>query len=256
MKSERKEEESGGGNSGVELNQKWDMGRLVDLTCDYFNGMPVDMTGTLPSFHMRELDKEMEALCLGREYRSYTQEVRMCVQAGNYLETGAHLYPEMESVADVGLERLFVSTVVMHVTKGKDEKVTAADLDRALADLGETIHPGDAILVATGYNRFGSSDIRCELTPHFSYDAIDWAVSQKPSILASDMASWHDGEEEPSFWPMLMRSGVLVIGSLMNVAEIAVPRIRLIALPMKIRGACAAPCRLIAVLPSQRTETS
>ena len=255
MKSNRTGERSGGGISGVALNQTWDVGRLVDLTCDYFNGMPVDMTGTLPSFRMRELDEEMEALCRGREYRSYTQEVRMCVQAGNYLETGAHLYPEMESISEVGLERLFVSAVVMHIPRGKDEKVTAADLGRALADLGETIHPGDAILVATGYDRFGSGDIRCELTPHFSYDAIDWAVNQEPSILASDMASWHDGEEEPSFWPMLMRSGVLVIGSLMNVAEIAAPRIRLIALPMKIRGACAAPCRLIAVLPSQRAES-
>ena len=240
----------GEGNPGVELNQTWDMGRLVDHTCDYFNGMPVDMTGTLPSFQMRELDEEMEALCRGREYRSYTQEVRMSVQAGNYLETGAHLYPEMESVADVGLERLFVSAVVLHIPRGKDEKVTGADMDRALAELGETIHPGDAVLVATGYNRFGSKDTRCDLTPHFSYDAIDWAVSRKPSILASDMASWHDGEEEPSFWPMLMRSGVLVIGSLMNVSAITVHRIRLIALPMKIRGACAAPCRLIAVLPS------
>lgn len=140
--------------------------------------------------------------------------------------------------------------VVLNIPRDKDEKVTAADLGLALGELGEKIHPGDAILVATGYNRFGSSDVRCELTPHFSYDAIDWAVSRKPSILASDMASWHDGEEEPSFWPMLMRSGVLVIGSLMNVSTITVHRIRLIALPMKIRGACAAPCRLIAVLPS------
>ncbi len=255
MNAERNTEPGGGGTPAVELNQTWDMGRLVDLTCDYYNGMPVDMTGTLPSFQMRELDEEMEALCRGREYRSYTQEVRMCVQAGNYLETGAHLYPEMESIADVGLERLFVSAVVLHIPRGKDEKVTAADLDGALAGLGETIHPGDAILVATGYSRFESNDVRCDLTPHFSYDAIDWAVRRGPSILASDMASWHDGEEEPSFWPMLMRSGILVIGSLLNVAEITAPRIQMIAMPMKIRGACAAPCRLIAVLPSHRTET-
>ena len=255
MNVDRTPESDAGGNPAIQLNQTWDMGRLVDLTCDYFNGMPVDMTGALPSFRMRELDEEMEALCRGREYRSYTQEVRMCVQAGNYLETGAHLYPEMESVADIGLERLFVSAVVMQLPRGKDEKVTAADLDRALASLGETIHPGDAILVSTGYNRFGSNDIGCDLTPHFSYDAIEWAVNRRPSILASDMASWHDGEEEPSFWPMLMRSGVLVIGSLLNLAEITAPRIRLIALPMKIRGACASPCRLIAVLPSSGADT-
>ena len=76
MKSNRTDEGSGGGVPAVELNQTWDVGRLVDLTCDYFDGMPVDMTGTLPSFRMRELDEEMEALCRGREYRSYTQEVR------------------------------------------------------------------------------------------------------------------------------------------------------------------------------------
>ena len=125
MKADQSSESGVARNSSIELNQTWDMGRLIDLTCDYFNGMPIDMSGTLPSFQMRELDKEMEALCRGREYRSYTQEVRMCVQAGNYLETGAHLYPEMESVADVGLDRLFVSAVVVHIPRGKDEKVTA-----------------------------------------------------------------------------------------------------------------------------------
>ena len=255
MKANQSSESSTAQNSSIVLNQTWDMGRLIDLTCDYFNGMPIDMSGTLPSFQMRELDKEMEALCQGREYRSYTQEVRMCVQAGNYLETGAHLYPEMESVADIGLHRLFVSAVVMHISKGKDEKVTAGDLEAELSRLGETIHPGDALLVATGYDRFGRNDIRCENTPHFSYDAIEWAVNRKPSILASDMASWHDGEEKPSFWPMLMKSGVLVIGSLLNVTQITAPRIRLIALPMKIRGACAAPCRVIAILPLDHPGT-
>ncbi len=116
------------------------------------------------------------------------------------------------------------------------------------------LHPGDALVVATGYDRFGSNDIRCEHTPHFSYDAIEWAVNHKPSIIASDMASWYDGEEKPSFWPMLQKSGVLIIGSLLNVTRIIVPRIRLIALPMKIQGACAAPCRLIAILPSDSPE--
>ena len=238
----------------IELNQTWDMGRLIDLGGDYYNGMPVDMTAPLPSFQLRELDKEMEKLCQGREYRSYTQEIRMCVQAGNYLETGAHLYPEMESIADVGLERLFVSAVVLHIPRKKDEKVTARDLKAELERVGEAVHPGNALLVATGYSRYGDKDLRCENTPHFSYDAIEWAVNHKPSIIASDMASWYDGEEKPSFWPMLLRSGVLVAGSLLNVTQIAVPRIKLIALPMKIREACAAPCRMIAVLPSGRPQ--
>lgn len=239
-------------SSSIELNQLWDMGRLVDLTVDFYNGMPVDVSAPLPSFEVRELDKEMEALCEGMAYRSYTQEVRMCVQAGNHLETGAHLYREMESVADVGLERLFVSAVLLQVPRGKDEKVTARDLAEALAATGEAIQPGEAILIATGYNRHGSKDQATDLTPHFSYDAIEWAIGHRPSIIASDMANWYDGKEEPNFWPLLLKSGTLVAGSLVNLSQITVHRFRLISLPMKIRGAMAAPVRMIAVLPSQR----
>ena len=239
----------------VELNQIWDIGALVDLTTDYYTGMPIDMSAPLPSFELRELDEEMEGLCRGLPYRTYSQEVHMCVQAGNFLETGAHMYPEMESVADVGLERLFVSAVLLHVPKGKDEKVTASDLEEALSRAGEQTVPGDAILIATGYSRQGSRDRVADLTPHFSHDAVAWAVDRRPSIIASDAASWYDGVEEPSFWPMLLQSGTLVIGSLVNLSEIGVPRLRLIALPMKIRGAVAAPCRLIAVLPSDRLDS-
>jgi kynurenine formamidase len=238
--------------ASVELNQVWDIGLLVDLTVDFYNGMPVDVSAPLPSFEVRELDEEMEELCKGLEYRSYTQEVRMCVQAGNHLETGAHLYREMGSVADIGLERLFLSAVLLRVPRGKDEKVTARDLQDALTSTGEEIRPGEAILVATGYNRHGSGDQKTDLTPHFSYDAIEWAVGLRPSIIASDMANWYDGEEKPNFWPMLLKSGTLVTGSLVNLLEITDHRFRLIALPMKIRGAMAAPVRMIAVLPATR----
>ena len=254
MKQERMGENSEKGQSAsasVELNQTWDVGRLVDLTTDYYNGMPIDMSAPLPTFELRELDKEMETLCQGMPYRTYSQAMHLCVQAGNFIETGAHMFPEMESVADVGLERLFVSAVQLHVPKGKDEKVTASDLEKALASAEEEVAPGDAILIATGYNRHGSQDQTADLTPHFSYDAVEWAVGKHPSIIASDAASWYDGVEEPSFWPMLLKSGTLVIGSLVNLSEIGVPRLRLIALPMKIRGAAAAPCRLIAVLPAR-----
>ena len=153
--------------ANVEMNQVWDMGRLVDLTVDFHNGMPVDVSAPLPSFELRELEEEMAKLCEGLEYRSYSQEIHLCVQAGNHLETGAHLYREMESVADVGLDRLFVSAVLLHVPKAKDEKVSRRDLEAALLASGQEIRPGEAILVATGYNRHTSGDQKAEWTPHF-----------------------------------------------------------------------------------------
>lgn len=238
------------------LDQVWDVGRLVDLSCTYFIGMP-DMQPPLPSFELRELDAEMEELSRGSEYRSYTQEVRLCVQSGSCLETGAHMYPEMESIADIGLERLFVSALVVHIPKTAREKVTAADVQAALTNAGETLGPGEALLVDTGYDGVATNDVNGTNTPHFSYDAIDWIVQQRPAILGADMSNWHDGQEKPNFWPMLMRSGVLISPMLANLSKLRTARVHLVALPMKIRGACAAPCRLVAIEPAQsRSVTS
>lgn len=237
-------------NSVLDLNQTWEMGRLVDLGSEYYNGMP-GMLPPLPPFELREMDKEMAEICRTQSSLYYTQAASFCVQEGTCLETGAHLYPEMESVADVGLERLFVSTVVFRVPKACDESVTARDLEAALAHTKETVHPGDAVLVITGYDRVALNDRKAEQTPHLSYSAVEWVIQHKASILATDMSQWHDGKEEPNFWPMLMRSRVLVLPSLRNLEQIRVARCRLIALPMKLRGACAAPCRVIAVLPAE-----
>ena len=234
------------------LDQVWDVGRLIDLSCTYVAGMP-DMPPPLPQFALRELDAEMAKLCEGSEYRSFTQEVRLCVQSGSCLETGAHMYPEMESIAEVGLERLFVSAVVVHIPKKAHEHVTASDLQAALTSIGETLVPGEALLVDTGYDCVATNDVDATHTPHFSYDAVEWIVRLQPAILGSDMSQWHDGKEEPNFWPMLMRSGVLISPMLSNLSILRVARVHLVALPMKLSGACAAPCRLVAIEPTQVT---
>jgi len=38
----------------------------------------------------------------GQNPSSYTQTMSMCVQCSTYLETGAHMCPEMEDVSEVG----------------------------------------------------------------------------------------------------------------------------------------------------------
>ncbi len=157
----------------------------------------------------------------------------------------------MEKIDQVGLDRSFLSAVVLSIPRRGGQKVTAADLDEALAATDQVVHPGEALLVATGHNGFDPSQDGD--SPHFSYDAIEWVVERQPTILGSDMGAWQDPSDDPPLFPKFLASGVLLLAPLVNLDQISVPRIKLIVLPLKIRGACAAPCRVIAVLPSGST---
>lgn len=234
----------------MQLNEQWDMGPLIDLGGDLCKGMrrPPE---PMPAFALREIDLAEYCRALKRTYRSYTQEVHMWVQSSTYLETGAHVHPEMETIDQVGLDRSFLSAVVLKVPGAGGQKVTAADLDKALADAGETIQPDEAILVASGHDGFDPAQY--DDSPHFSYDAIEWVIRRKPAILGSDMSAWQDPADDPPFFPMFLASGVLLLAPLVNLTKIPVSRIKLIVLPLKLRGACASPCRVIAVLPSEET---
>ena len=154
----------------------------------------------------------------------------------------------MEKIDQVGLDRSFLSAVVLKIPRHGGQKVTAADLDEATSAADQVIHSGEALLIATGHDGFDpkqSSD-----SPHFSYDAIEWVVEHKPAILGSDMSAWQDPADAPPFFPMFLASGVLLLAPLVNLSQISTPRIKLIVLALKIRNACAAPSRVIAVLPS------
>ncbi len=235
----------------MKVNQQWDVGELIDLGGEIHHGMR-SLPEPIPEVEISEIDLEEYSRQRQRECVSYTQKISMCVQTSTYLETGAHLFPEMEKIDQVGLERLFVSAVILQIPRQPNQKVYAADIQAQLTNSGETINPGDAVVVSTGFNPFGQDR---NLSPHFSYDAVELAVDRKASILGSDMYGFHDGREIPSFFPMLMKSGTLVLAPLVNLEKITAPRIRMIVMPLKLQGVCASPCRVIGVLPTGGKES-
>jgi len=219
---------------------------MIDISTDMYDGM-LGLPAPMPDFALREIDLSEYARIRKRTYISRTQQVTMCVQSGTYLETGAHVFPEMEKISDVGLDRSFLSAVVLQVPTPVGQKITAARLADALRTTGETIRPGEAILVASGDNMF---DGRTEMkSPHFSGDAMQWMLAFKPAIIGADMGGWQAPDENPPFFPAFLKTGCLLLAPLVKLDRIRVPRIQLIVLALKLRQACAATCRAIALVP-------
>jgi len=239
-------------NRQARLNAIWDMGELIDLTGDIYTGM-WRLQDPYPPVEV------MEIPLAGRfdvvDYPIYSQEVRFAVQASTYLETAAHLYPEREKIHEVDLERLFVSAVVLQIPRGPEELITADDIEEALQSAGERVRPGDALLIATGWDSHWDKQDFMTRSPHFRYSAVEWVVEHKCSILGSDAANWSDLSEKPSFFPMFFQSDTLLLAPLVNLTRVPVPRVQLVVLPLRIRGACASPCRAIAVVAGSKDRS-
>ena len=161
------------GNRRARLDAVWSMGELIDLTGDIYTGM-WRMREPYPPVEVREIP------LAGRfnivDYAVYSQEVHVPVQASTYLETAAHLYPEREKIDEVGLERLFVPAVVLHIPRGPEGLIAADDIEQALAEAGEAVRPGDALLIATGWDSHWDDEDFMSRSPHFRYSAVEWVV--------------------------------------------------------------------------------
>jgi kynurenine formamidase len=167
--------------------------------------------------------------------------------AGTYLETSKHHFADGPGIDEIPPERLFVDAAIVQIPKGAREHITVADLE----DAHPTIRPGDALLIATGWDRYWWDDGTTFVleSPHFDLPAMEWIVARGVSILGGDMPCFDDpqpGGGQGVNLPLL-KSGALILAPLVGLREIARARAKLVVLPIKLRGACGAPCRAIVI---------
>ena len=167
----------------------------------------------------------------------------MPMQASTYLETAAHMYPERIKITDLPLERFFTDAVVLKLPLGSRGAITADGLRQALLNTGETIHGGDSLLVATGWDELWNEPNYLADAPYFTTAAIDLILDWDVGILGSDSCNWDNGQQ--GFFPKFFQSETLLLAPLINLMLITQPRVHLITLPLKLEGVCAAPCRVI-----------
>jgi arylformamidase len=174
--------------------------------------------------------------------------------AGTYLETAKHLIEDAPSIDQVPPERFFAPASIAVIPKQGLQHITVDDLERSVVDL----HPGDALLVSTGWDRYWWDDgtVFVGQSPHYDLAAMQWIVDHGISILGGDVPCFDDprpGEGEGVNMP-LFSSGALILAPLVNLGEWGAPRAHLTVMPVPLKGSCGAPCR--AILTELQGETS
>ena len=169
----------------------------------------------------------------------------MATLTGTYLETSKHLYADHMSIDELPVNRCFVPATIARIPKGEREHITAAELERTAHGL----EPGDALVVATGWSSrwWESGETFVMNSPHFDLEAMQWIVDHKIPILAGDIPCFDDPHAEGAQGvnTLLFSIGALILAPLVGLDQVTMDRVRLTALPIKLKGACGAPCRAI-----------
>lgn len=212
---------------------------ILDITGEIYTGM-WNYSFPFPNVTVKPLPK-VEWV----PYSVYAEIFEgMHSQTGTYLETPAHLLGDKSyPLIDVSLDRTvnIPASVLKVGALKKSEPITAEMIKEA--EKSAPVNEGDAVLVCTEWSRKWYDDDY--LTgPYFTYDAMKYLISKKPSILASDFPRWDNPNKPQGFWQDFYNADILMLDPVVNL-EKAPDRASLTVLPIKVEKTCCAPCRAI-----------
>lgn len=180
------------------------------------------------------------------DYPVYSQTVSFAVQSGTYLETAAHMDRSRMPIDQLPLARCYlIDAVALWIPKAANEAITVADLEEAERRHGVTVRPGDALLVGTGWDKQWYAPTYVTDPPYFLAAAIDWILERQVTLLGGDTPRYDSPHHPQNFFPKFFQNDILLLAPLVNMDQVQQPRGKLVALPIKIKDACASPVRAL-----------
>lgn len=176
------------------------------------------------------------------EHQTFSWRFELGAQTGTYLETSLHVTREGPALIEIPVEQLIGrDAAILRVPCAPDHRIEAAELEAC----GVPVNPGDAVIVATGWDEHWNAPDFVANCPWFSYGAMRWLLDREPFMICGDMPRFDSWADPQGFWPEFFGAGVLLLAPLVNLGAVRADRVKLTALPLKVAESCAAPCRVV-----------
>jgi arylformamidase len=166
----------------------------------------------------------------------------MSTHTGTHVDAPSHFAPGMPSIDKIPAGRLVSSAVLVRTIKGANQLVEQ-DLE------GEQIRQGDAVVVATGWERHAASSRYMTENPGLSEQAAKFLARRKVNAVAIDGPSIDAGiDKKFTAHKILLQRNILIVENLCNVSKIRTNRFTLVLSPLKLGGATGSPARVLAIV--------
>lgn len=191
----------------------------------------------------------------------------MGVHSSTHIDAPWHYGPVVEgkkakTIDEIPLEWLFGDGIVINMSHKPDfEEITVQDIQADLKKSGAKIKPGNIVLIRTDRDKNTGDDFVHKGTG-MSRAATEWLIEQGVKVMGIDQWGWDlplsylvkkakETKNKELFWQahlVGLDKEYLHMEQLTNLAALPAYGFKLAVFPLKIKGASAAPARVVAIL--------
>ena len=205
----------------------------------------VDLTQTLRA-GMRGVAWETAATLERQGWNART--LHLYSHTGTHMDAQAHFAAGPETIDCIPLERCMGPAWVVDIPGLAPRALITVD---HLGDVQKQFHPGDSLLLRTGWSRFvDEPSIYRDGLPRIGEDLALWCANHSVKILGVEppsVADVNDLEEVTRIHKILLSAGIVIVEGLAHLEAISSSRVHFTALPLKIEGGDGSPCRAFAL---------
>jgi kynurenine formamidase len=221
--------------------------RLVDLTQEIFQGMPVfplhQKTMIFPN-----ISHEQSKAQIGFEFA--TNNLLINEHGPTHSDATYEYDPNGKYIDEMPLDYFYGPALCLDVSHvSPDDYITPTDLDLALEKSGQVLQEGDIVLLYTGhYNRAYGTDEWLTRYTGLNYEGAKWLAGQGVVNIGID-APAIDNPIDPNFSGHLICREYQITNTenLCHLDKVAGKRFLYFGLPLRIRKGTGSPVRAVAV---------
>ncbi len=166
---------------------------------------------------------------------------------GTHVDAPVHFEVNKKTIDVLPPERFFTTCHIIHLEGIKPK------MEIKISDLGiikESIKKGEGLIFRTGWSRFvKESKYRDEL-PGISRELALWCVENGVSLVGVEppsVADVNNLEKLTEIHRILLGGGIVIVEGLTNMDKITKSKVKLVAMPLKIKDGDGAPCRAVVI---------
>jgi len=167
--------------------------------------------------------------------------ITLGTHSGTHIDVPFHVLKDGESLDKIPLEKYAGNAAFIDVDKGQNQEITEEDLN------GWDLEEGNILIVRTGWECKKYHKDYFSGFPYFTEGAADYLISKKIKTLGVDTPSVDGLEQKGIFHKKILRAGIGIVESLINLKELTGKILFFSAMPLNLKAADGSPVRAVAI---------